>query len=57
MKEPTLTREPHFWGQLLMVGIPGPRVEEVARGLVRDLRVGELSRLPGTWKARSRSGS
>ena len=42
MKEPTLTREPHFWGQLLMVGIPGPRVEEVARGLVRDLRVGGI---------------
>jgi len=31
---------PSFWGQLLMVGIPGPRVEAVARELVRDLRVG-----------------
>ncbi len=31
-----------FWGQLLMVGLPGPRVEEVARGLVRDLRVGGI---------------
>jgi beta-N-acetylhexosaminidase len=31
---------PSFWGQLLMVGIPGPRVEGEARELVRDLRVG-----------------
>jgi beta-N-acetylhexosaminidase len=31
---------PSFWGQLLMVGIPGPRVEAVARELVRDLQVG-----------------
>jgi beta-N-acetylhexosaminidase len=31
---------PAFWGQLLMVGIPGPRVEAVARELVRDLKVG-----------------
>jgi beta-N-acetylhexosaminidase len=31
-----------FWGQLLMVGLPGPRVEEVARGLVRDLKVGGI---------------
>lgn len=30
------------WGQLLMVGLPGPRVEEVARGLVRDLKVGGI---------------
>ena len=29
---------PAFWGQLLMVGIPGPRVDGVARELVRDLR-------------------
>jgi len=31
---------PAFWGQLLMVGIPGPRMEAVARELVRDLKVG-----------------
>jgi beta-N-acetylhexosaminidase len=31
---------PAFWGQLLMVGIPGPRMDAVARELVRDLRVG-----------------
>jgi beta-N-acetylhexosaminidase len=29
-----------FWGQLLMVGIPGPRMDAVARELVRDLQVG-----------------
>jgi beta-N-acetylhexosaminidase len=33
-------KELPFWGQLLMVGIPGPRMEAVARELVRDLRVG-----------------
>ena len=34
----------HFssWGQLLMVGIPGPRMETVARELVRDLKVGGI---------------
>lgn len=31
-----------FWGQLLMVGLPGPRLDEVARKLVRDLRVGGI---------------
>jgi beta-N-acetylhexosaminidase len=31
---------PAFWGQLLMVGIPGPRLDNVARELVRDLNVG-----------------
>jgi beta-N-acetylhexosaminidase len=31
---------PAFWGQLLMVGIPGPRMDEVARELMRDLKVG-----------------
>jgi beta-N-acetylhexosaminidase len=31
---------PSFWGQLLMVGIPGPGVDAVARELVRDLKVG-----------------
>lgn len=35
-------RDLTFWGQLLMVGLPGPRVEEVARGLVRDLKVGGI---------------
>jgi beta-N-acetylhexosaminidase len=34
------TDHPAFWGQLLMVGIPGPAMEAVARSLVRDLRVG-----------------
>ena len=36
----TLTDHPSSWGQLLMVGIPGPRVDAVARELVRDLKVG-----------------
>lgn len=31
---------PSFWGRLLMVGIPGPRLDAVARELVRDLQVG-----------------
>jgi beta-N-acetylhexosaminidase len=31
---------PSFWGQLLMVGIPGPRMDTAARELVRDLKVG-----------------
>jgi len=35
-----LTDHPASWGQLLMVGIPGPRVDAVARELVRDLKVG-----------------
>jgi beta-N-acetylhexosaminidase len=34
--------EPGFWGRLLMVGIPGPRLDEVARELVRDLKVGGI---------------
>ncbi|MFZ5450029.1 MAG: beta-N-acetylhexosaminidase [Thermodesulfobacteriota bacterium] len=33
---------PAFWGQLLMVGIPGPRMDAVARELVRDLKVGGI---------------
>ncbi len=36
------TDHPAFWGQLLMVGIPGPRLDEVARELVRDLKVGGI---------------
>jgi beta-N-acetylhexosaminidase len=35
-----LTDHPSTWGQLLMVGIPGPRVDAEARELVRDLKVG-----------------
>ena len=35
-----VTDHPSSWGQLLMVGIPGPRVDAVARELVRDLKVG-----------------
>jgi beta-N-acetylhexosaminidase len=35
-----LTDHPSTWGQLLMVGIPGPRVDAVARELVRELKVG-----------------
>jgi beta-N-acetylhexosaminidase len=31
---------PAFGGQLLMVGLPGPRLDQVARELIRDLRVG-----------------
>ncbi len=34
--------DPHSWGQLLMVGIPGPRLDAVARELVRDLKVGGI---------------
>lgn len=36
------TDHPAFWGQLLMVGIPGPRMDGVARELVRDLKVGGI---------------
>ena len=35
-----LTDHPSSWGQLLMVGIPGPRMDAVTRELVRDLKVG-----------------
>jgi len=35
-------RDVAFWGQLLMVGLPGPRLDEMARRLVRDLRVGGI---------------
>jgi beta-N-acetylhexosaminidase len=38
----TNTDHPAFWGQLLMVGIPGPQLDAVARELVRDLRVGGI---------------
>jgi beta-N-acetylhexosaminidase len=36
------TDHPEFWGQLLMVGIPGPHLDAVARSLVRDLKVGGI---------------
>ncbi len=39
---PTSSRDPSVWGQLLMVGIPGPRLDEVGRGLIRDLQVGGI---------------
>jgi len=40
MDNQAVTDRPSSWGQLLMVGIPGPRVEAVARELVRDLKIG-----------------
>ena len=40
MDNQAMIDHPSFWGQLLMVGIPGPRVDAVARELVRDLKVG-----------------
>jgi len=40
MDNQAMIDHPSSWGQLLMVGIPGPRVDGVARELVRDLRVG-----------------
>lgn len=33
---------PMPWGQLLLVGIPGPEVDETTRYLIQDLRVGGL---------------
>ena len=35
-------QEVSFWGQLLMVGLPGPRMDSTARELVRDLKVGGI---------------
>ena len=35
-------KEPGFWGRLFMVGIPGPRLDEVAREVIRDLQVGGI---------------
>jgi beta-N-acetylhexosaminidase len=40
MDNQAVTDHHSSWGQLLMVGIPGPRVDGVARELVRDLKVG-----------------
>jgi beta-N-acetylhexosaminidase len=42
MNNQTKTDHPAFWGQLLMVGIPGPTLDAVARDLVRDLQVGGI---------------
>jgi beta-N-acetylhexosaminidase len=42
MSNPAKTDHPAFWGQLLMVGIPGPTLDPVARDLVRDLKVGGI---------------
>ena len=36
------SRKADFFGQLMMVGLPGPRVDTVARELVRDLKVGGI---------------
>jgi beta-N-acetylhexosaminidase len=40
MNNPGTTGDLSFWGQLFMVGLPGPRVDSMARELVRDLQVG-----------------
>ena len=40
-----VTDHPSSWGQLLMVGIPGPRVDAVARELVRDLKFYHLAEI------------
>ncbi len=40
LAEQAKTDHPAFWGRVLMVGIPGPRLDPVARELVRDLKVG-----------------
>jgi len=40
MKIPDNPKELPFWGQTLMVGLPGPRLDAVGRELVRDLKVG-----------------
>ncbi|MCX5892859.1 MAG: beta-N-acetylhexosaminidase [Deltaproteobacteria bacterium] len=42
MTKASANRETAFGGQLLMVGLPGPKVEPVARELVRDLKVGGI---------------
>jgi len=34
--------EPSFWGQLLMIGLPGTRMDAAARESVRDLQVGGI---------------
>jgi beta-N-acetylhexosaminidase len=42
MTQSGIARSSPSWGQLLMVGIPGPGLDEVARELVRDLKVGGI---------------
>jgi beta-N-acetylhexosaminidase len=42
MNQPNNPKNPSFWGQLLMVGLPGPRMDNLARELVRDLQVGGI---------------
>jgi beta-N-acetylhexosaminidase len=39
MNQTTAIQDLAFWGQLMMVGLPGPRFDAVARELVRDLKV------------------
>ena len=51
------TDHPAFWGQLLMVGIPGPRLDAVARELVRDLKVGGVILFARNIESPGRSGS
>lgn len=40
MVQQTNPQELSFWGSLLMVGLPGPKMDAAARELVGDLRVG-----------------
>ena len=42
MNQSSASEDPAFWGQLLMVGLPGPGLDAVARELVRDLKVGGI---------------
>ena len=42
MNQPNNPGELSFWGQLLMAGLPGPRLDNLARELVRDLQVGGI---------------
>jgi beta-N-acetylhexosaminidase len=42
MDQPSAARDLAFWGRLFMVGLPGPRLDPVARELVRDLKVGGI---------------
>ncbi|MDD5642591.1 MAG: beta-N-acetylhexosaminidase, partial [Syntrophales bacterium] len=42
MQQQNNAGDPPFWGQLLMVGLPGPRVDALARELVRELQVGGI---------------
>jgi beta-N-acetylhexosaminidase len=42
MPQPAAARDLAFWSRLFMVGLPGPRLDPVARELVRDLKVGGI---------------